>query len=185
MKSSMKYFLIMIIPLVVLLTRPITPLVVLTFGQEVKLATEPFDPRDYFRGDYVELSFEIENINTDIISPNLLSKLKNLNIRDVFSPSAERNERIDVYASLKPDTSGIYNVTYVSDKPPEDELYIHGKIIHTGNTIRINYGNNLSRFYVKENTGLELEEAARRGKIHALARVWKGRIVLDTIEKIE
>ena len=44
--------------------------------------------------------------------------------------------------------------------------------------IRINYGNNLSRFYVKENTGLELEEA----EMHVEAKVWNGHIALDRIE---
>ena len=168
-----KYLLIMVIPLAVLFSRPAIPLMALTFGEEVKLSTVPFDPRDFFRGDYVELRFAIENISFDVISPSLLSKLK----------EKRNNEECEVFASLKPDGSGIYNVIHVSDTPPANDIYVRGKM--TNNVHRIYYGNNLSRFYVKENTGLELEEAARSGQIHAIAKVWKGYIVLDKIEKHE
>ena len=170
-----KYLLIMIIPLAVLLSRPAIPLTVLAFGQEVKLLTVPFDPRDVFRGDYVELRFAIEDIDSDIISPNLLSKL-----------NENREKRInetEVYVSLKPDDAGISKAVLVSDTPPANDIYIRGKINRRAN--RINYGNNLSRYYVRENTGLELEEAARKGQIHASAKVLKGYIVLDAIEKTD
>ena len=175
MRNFIKYLLVMAIPLAVLLSRPVIPLLTLTFGQQVKLMTVPFDPRDFFRGDYVELSFAIENIGFDMISPSLLSELNRV----------ERYEGrdIEVYVSIKPDRAGIYNAVLVSDKPPADDIYIRGEIKkHTRRDITISYGNNLSRFYVKENTGLELEEAARKGQILAIAKAWKGFIVLDAIE---
>ena len=173
MKSLMKYLIVMIIPLAVLLSRPAVPLMTLTFGQEVKLSTVPFDPRDFFRGDYVELSFAIENIEFDMISESLLSGLQE---------GRYKGGNIEVYVSVKPDSAGIYNAVLVSDAPPADDIYIRGKINARQDSARINYGNNLSRFYVRENTGLELEEAARKGQVHALAKVWKGFIILDTIK---
>jgi len=176
MKNLMKYLLIMIIPLTVLLSRPVIPLVTLSYGQEVKLSTIPVDPRDIFRGDHVVLRFAIEEVDLEAVSPGLLSSLND----------EERyiNEGIKVYVTLKPDDAGIYNAVLVSDTPPVDDIYVRGKIEGSSRmeNIRINYGNNLSRFYVKENTGLELEEAARKGQVLALAKVWKGFIVLDTIE---
>lgn len=187
MKNFAKYLLVMIIPLAVLLSRPVIPLLTLAFGQEVKLATVPFDPRDFFRGDYVELSFEIENVSAGLISPSLLAKLNEEDDNDDYRPDGE----MDVYVSLKPDESGIYNAALVSDVSgaPGGGVYVRGKLEKysypnrsgTG-IIRIDYGNNLSRFYVKENTGPELEDAARKGKIRAAAKVWNGNIALDKIE---
>ena len=179
MKKFIKYPLIMIIPLAVLLSSPIIPLAALSFGQEVKLSTIPVDPRDFFRGDYVALKFAIEEIDFETISQSLLSKLR-IKDKDEYYPPEDQ-----VYVSLKPDDEGIYNVALVSDAPPAEGVYVRGRI--KGNfqrdRVAIDYGNNLSRFYVKENTGLELEDAARKGQILAIAKVWKGHIVLDTILK--
>jgi uncharacterized membrane-anchored protein len=183
----MKYLLIMIIPLTVLLSRPIIPLMTLAFGQEVKLSTVPFDPRDFFRGDYVELSFEIEEVNYDMFSQSLKSKDLQLIEKKEFHNKRYRNdEYIKVYVSLKPDDAGIYYAALVSDSRPADDIYVRGKIKNSNNRrgLRINYGNNLSRFYVKENTGLELENAARKGQVQALAKIWNGFIVLDTLVMI-
>ena len=176
MKNLIKYILVMAIPLAVLLSSPVIPLVALSFGQEVKLSTMPFDPRDFFRGDYVELSFAIEEVDFDTFSKSLLSKLEQKDKYDSLE--------IQVYVSLEPDDEGIYNVALVSDTPPAEGVYVRGKIeerFRRGG-LMIDYGNSLSRFYVKENTGRELEDAARKGQILAIARVWKGFIVLDTIE---
>lgn len=167
-----KYLLIMIIPLTVLLYRPMIPLMTLKFGQEVKLSTVPFDPRDFFRGDYVALSFAIEDIDLNTVSPSLRLKLD--------AKGRRYGDEIEVYVTLEPDESGVYNAVFVSDTPGADDIYVRGKI--EGRANRINYGNNLSRFYVKENTGLELEEAARKGQVRAIAKVWKGFITLDKIE---
>ena len=177
MKNFTKYLLIMIIPLAVLLSRPIIPLIALSFGQEVKLSTMPFDPRDFFRGDYVELRFAIEEIDNDTISQNLLSQLE---LEDEYN-----SLEVQVYVSLKPDDEGIYNVALVSDAPPAEGVYVRGTMNSNfrRGRIMIDYGGNLSRFYVKENTGLELEDAARKGQILAIAKVWKGFIVLDEIVK--
>jgi len=177
MKNFMKYLLIMIIPLAVLLSRPVIPLITLEYGQEVKLSTVPVDPRDIFRGDHVVLRFAIEEVDQEVVSPGLLSKI---NDKERYM-----GEDIKVYVTLKPDDKGIYRAILVSDKSPVDDIYVRGVIENNSRRgdIVINYGNNLSRFYVKENTGLELEEAARKGQVLAVAKVWKGFIVLDTIEK--
>ena len=186
MKNFAKYLLVMIIPLAVLLSRPVIPLLTLAFGQEVKLATVPFDPRDFFRGDYAELSFEIENVSAALISPNLRTKLDNER-DDNDDYWSEPYGETDVYVSLKPGEAGIYSAALVSDAPLPDGVYVRGKMRkyphpNSSGMIRINYGSSLSRFYVKENTGSELEEAARKGKIHAAAKVWNGHIALDKIE---
>ena len=53
MRGLRRYLTAAILPLCVLLAAPVRPALILTFGEEVRLATVPFDPRDLFRGDYV------------------------------------------------------------------------------------------------------------------------------------
>ena len=173
MKRFFRYLLIMLLPLGVLLVRPLTPAAVLTFGREVRLTTEPFDPRDLFRGDYVELRFAVESVSKDLLSPELRKKLE------------ENGSDAYLYVALSPDEKGIYIPVSVTETPPSEGVYLRARQLEywgASDTVHLDYGANLSRFYVRENTGLELERAARAGKVTAVAKTWKGRIVLESLE---
>lgn len=182
MNRFFKYLLVMLLPLAVLLSRPVVPAVVLLLGQEVQLATEPFDPRDLFRGDYVELRFAIETVPLSLLSGDLLEKAKK---------AQDDNVQMVLYATLEPDKEGIYRVVRLTETRPSGGSYIRGKVASrfmsgwASNSLSLSYGNSLSRFYVKENTGLELERAAREGRVIALAKVWNGKIVLDSIRTLD
>ena len=165
MKRVAKYLLAALLPLAVLLIRPLTPLAVLAFGQEIRLSTKPVDPRDLFRGDYVTLSFSIETPDeadwNDFI----------IHASDSFGPF--------VYVTLAPDTQGIWQAVKISAAPPEEDLYLRARV--TG--LSLDYGDYLKRYYVQENTGRALEAAARRGEITAVAKAWMGRVVLTSLEQ--
>ena len=174
MKRLTKYLTVMILPLCVLLARPLTPALVLLLGEEIRLETTPVDPRDIFRGDYVNLRFAIEEISETLLSPELKGEL------------AEGARYL--YVSLEPREDGIWDPVLVTPAPPPKGVYIRAFLAYGSrysDRVYLDYGNGLSRFYVKENTGLELERAAQRGKIEALAKVWKGRVVLEDIKALE
>jgi len=176
-RRAAKYLLIMVVPLAVLLVRPLTSALVLLRGEEVRLEIEPFDPRDIFRGDYVDLRFAIEEVPMSLMDPR----------------SGEENSEDDgasIYVTLAPDDRGVYRPLRLTKTEPSKGVCIRGRVsryrslLEDEDTVVIDYGENLRRFYVKENTGLELEEAARRGKVEAIAKVWNSRIILDRIEII-
>jgi uncharacterized membrane-anchored protein len=174
MNRPVKYLLIMALPLGVLLVRPLTFALVLLLGQEIRLATEPFDPRDIFRGDYVELRFAIEEVPMDLLEPGLR--------QEAFWADTDGIPPGWVFVTLSPDEKGIYGPVALTKDPPPGGVHVRGRLNRRWDEgITVDYGNSLRRFYVRENTGRALEDAARQGKVEAVARVWKGRIVLDRI----
>jgi len=181
-KRFFRYLLAMLLPLAVLLARPIIPAAVLLFGQEIRLSTVPVDPRDIFRGDYVTLRFSIEEVDESILSERdewaLFARLGRQDAAPTGAPP------LHLYVALEPDGEGIWQPVGMSLTPPKEGVYLRAAASRgPSTTIKLNYGDYLRRYYVKENTGLELEDAARRGKLTAIVKVWRGRAVLTSVEK--
>ena len=181
MKRFSKYLLAMLLPLGVLLARPLTPAAVLAFGQEIRLSTEPVDPRDVFRGDYVTLRFSIEDAGASLLSDWDKETLTGrLDASDNFGAPS-----VFLYVTLKPDEGGIWQLAAMSFTPPKAGIYLRARVSRTyyyNENIDLDYGDYLKRYYVRENTGRELEDAARRGNLTATAKVWRGRAVLTSVE---
>jgi len=62
MKEVNKYLLCILMPIVILILILMSSYYIILFGEEIILKAAPVDPRDVFRGDYIELKYEIENI---------------------------------------------------------------------------------------------------------------------------
>ena len=102
-------------------------------GKEIVLELyRPVDPRSLLQGDYIRLSYEISRLPDH--------------------PQAKSVHRI----LLAPDTQGIYRFRGFHDGGPvgKDEVVINGR--YDGG--RFVYG--IEHFYVQEETGLALEQAA-------------------------
>lgn len=110
----------------------------------VTLKSEPIDPRDLFRGDYVILNYGITSIELNTVKGHI-------NWRD--------NDAIYVEIAPAEDT---WRAVAVYRDYPEPELgnkIIRGQISYideTSNTARINYG--VERYYVPEGEGRDLED---------------------------
>lgn len=170
----LKYVLMALLPMAVLLYTPISNFAVLHFGEKILLATRPVDPRDILRGDYVMLSYEIENISEEMVSEELAELAKS-------SPSGRL---FDVYVSLRLDGDGIASAAGVSLRPPADGIYL--KAIFPAwawSTPDVNY--NLGVYYIPEGTGRELEKAIEAGSVLADVRVLRGRGVIRNLEITE
>src|SRR5690606_1773289 len=72
---------------------------VLRSGAEVTLQTEPFDPRDLMRGDYVVLGYEISSLSRKSIQ------------------GEHRTGSRAVYVTVKPDATGIARFSRASFEP--------------------------------------------------------------------
>lgn len=122
---------------------------ILTTGQEVLLKTVPVDPRDFLRGDYVVLNYEISRINLNELNKNSYASISEFNRGD------------DVYLTLKKDKGVASAVELTTKLPSSDKLFIKGKIkYHYGNFVSISYG--IENYFVPEGKGREIERA--RGK---------------------
>lgn len=123
---------------------------VLRSGHEVVLQTQPVDPRDLMRGDYVILGYDISTI--------ALTRIQGKPPRDAR----------DVYVALKPDANGIWHFSRAAFVPftdlASDEVQIHGEsnyVIpdYSDATINLHYG--IERYYVPEGEGREIEDSQR------------------------
>lgn len=133
---------------------------ILRGGQEVVLQTEPVDPRDLMRGDYVTLRYQISSIKRDAI-------------RGV--PAAgDRN----LYVAVKPDGDGFAQFSRAAFAPFTDlsdgEVQLRGKAVNTipnasGAIIGVLYG--IERYYVPEGEGRRVERAQQAKRITAVVAV--------------
>lgn len=176
-----KYWLCAAIPVIILAALTVTPLLTIMLGQEVRIKTLPVDPRDVFRGDYVRLNYEINEIPSG-------------QYPEVFNDQEKWGRLQDkaLYVILKKEKD-YYIVDRAVEEKPENGLYVKGHFqwgvwAQTANYkgdenlkgIRVAY--NLDQFFVPENTGKSLEFLSQRGQLIAVIKVWKGFSTLVRIE---
>ncbi len=120
-------------------------------GTVVYLRTAPVDPRDVFRGDYVQLAYDINRI------PQSLAEAA---VREQDQRSAVR-----VYATLSVDANGIASVTALRSQPPAQGLYLRGYTTHdwqlqaSDGEVAVKFG--IEKLFVEQGAGLAIEQ--RRG----------------------
>jgi uncharacterized membrane-anchored protein len=123
---------------------------VLHTGRTIYLRTVPFDPRDYFRGDYVTLNYEISTIDEKYFRDGLVAQ------SETFDYYRKDRGKV-VYTVLKLDDGQLASVDYVTDKKPSsDKLFIRGRIQYKDSSeIRVAYS--IEAFYVEQGKGGALE----------------------------
>jgi uncharacterized membrane-anchored protein len=147
-------------------------------GTEVTLQTRPVDPRDFLRGDYVVLNYDISQLPAGALQ-GMPAKGDGL-----------------VYVRLARKDDGFHAAVSVHGEPvpiENSDVLIRGRVVsgtNCGVTYR-SYCNNLSikygieRYFVPEGEGREIESARNEGKVSIVAAVAPGgraaikRLLLD------
>ncbi|HIO92761.1 MAG TPA: hypothetical protein EYG68_07950 [Leucothrix mucor] len=142
----------------------------LWFGQEIKVHTRPVDPRSLFRGNYAHLDYPLERMRMSKEQP-------------LYKKSLRKGEVI--YLSLKQDKKGIYGANILSLSPPENEVYLQGRVLrayHTENTsnIRLKFAN-INAFFAPKEKALALETQLRNGAVAVLMVSDSGKAILKTV----
>ena len=210
MRGPRRYLLVALLPVCVLLAAPVRPALILTFGERVRLATLPVDPRDIFRGDYVTLRFAVESVplasfdlspgEDDRVLETADSSPSNPHESGSLDPmeypadqtrreNEERSRKLnrvvavkDWYVPLKRDELGLFRAAGAQASPPDQGVYLQGTVRYAHDPVTLDFGPGLERFYVRENTGHLLELAARRGQIEAIVKVWRGMPVIVSLD---
>ncbi|EJN15498.1 putative membrane-anchored protein [Bradyrhizobium sp. YR681] len=136
---------------------------ILREGREVTLQTQPVDPRDLLRGDYVVLRYDISQVPAGALA----------------GKTAETRNPI-VFVKLAPNANGLYEAVSVSAEPvavAAPEIMIRGRVSYScGSTsrtfcdrIQIKYG--LESYFVPEGEGRKLEQARNQQKLRVVAAV--------------
>jgi uncharacterized membrane-anchored protein len=169
---ALKYAAIAALPLALLLTQPVKNFVILSFGERVLLETLPVDPRDFLRGDYVDLDYVISRIPTNLWPDGQQTR------EDDYSSRSDRE--LEIFISLKVDEDGVGTVKDAAFERPAGGLYLRGRGSRSGWDSRyVSYG--LETYFVSEGAGLELERAVRDHRVLADVRVLRGRGVINTL----
>jgi uncharacterized membrane-anchored protein len=138
---------------------------ILRTGTEVKLEARPVDPRDFLRGDYVTLNYNISSVpGGDILE--------------------SATTGMPVFVKLAPNRDGFYETVSVHTAPVDvtspDVLIrgrIRGGIIYyrgkaacpNGCTLQVQYG--IERYFVPEGEGGKIEAARNARKLAVVAAV--------------
>ncbi len=168
-----------LVPVCILLGMTVIPLYTIMNGEEIILKTIPVDPSDVFRGDYVTLRYEAEEVPLKLVDRDVLKK-------------AETNYGFRVYVALEK-KDGMHAPVKVSLDKPKDGVYLKGKMNYYGkswdqvtgmeskeDSAFIEYS--LDKYFVEDNTGLKWEQASAKGEILAEAKVYKGYAYLTDIK---
>jgi uncharacterized membrane-anchored protein len=116
----------------------------LRVGQVVLLETQPVDPRDPLRGDFVRLNYKISDVPVKLFSPPLKTDL----------PFGTK-----IYVALAPaGTNQFYEVTRASTEslvPAANEIVLRGKSEWNwrNSTVSIHVEYGIEQYFVAEGTG--------------------------------
>lgn len=138
-------------------------------GEEIRLSTQPVDPRSLFRGNYARLNYGISTIPSD----KLLNR------------STLRNgER--VYVTLRPDEGGLHRFHSVALEPPVVGIYLSGRLdLSRGSwradSYRVRYG--IEAWFAPKDKAIALEVQLREGAIAVLKVAGNGAARLQAIEE--
>lgn len=114
------------------------------YGQTVYLRSAPIDPRDPFRGDYVQLNYALSNVKE----------------RDMRGTLAQHKQEkgTEVYAVLKPN-GDVYALDFLTDQKPKEGVFIKGYTAYRWDyqpTANIKYG--IEKYFVQQGKGLAMEK---------------------------
>jgi uncharacterized membrane-anchored protein len=131
-----------IVFLAVVAAQLIFPLAVIAYnelklatGEEVRLHVQPVDPIDFFRGEYVALSYDISGIN------------------------AGATPGTTVYVPLHKTDGHWTGRSAVPRRPPDDVTFIRGQVTQSG----IKYG--IETYFVEQGQSRKYEQAVQNGQL--------------------
>ncbi|WP_018322861.1 GDYXXLXY domain-containing protein [Bradyrhizobium sp. WSM2793] len=139
---------------------------ILREGVEVTLQTQPVDPRDLLRGDYVVLRYDISQVPAGALA----------------GKPADARHPI-VFVKLAPNANGLYQAVSVHAEPvpvTAPDVLIRGRVANYGgacgsgrhtfcDNLPIKYG--LESYFVPEGEGKKLEQARNQQKLRVVAAV--------------
>lgn len=134
---------------------------ILASGTEVLLKTAPVDPRDFLRGDYVVLNYDISSVPVSTVTGGI--------------PAEAGEQTLWVRLRRQPDGFwGIVESSFAELPAASDTVVLRSLPFYSygpgsGETIRVEYG--IERYYVPEGEGKPLEEARNEGVVSIAASV--------------
>lgn len=143
-----KLLICMVIPVVILLSMTVTPLLTLYKGTEVYIKANAYSSSDSFRGKNLSIEYSINHLDKSKFSTEILNKeYKNYNPMNGYAVLKKNGDFYDVdYITLKKPTSGLYLKCFFTlyyEDEPNDKI---------DPRVYVNY--NLDKYFSSEKEGL-------------------------------
>lgn len=130
---------------------------VLLFGKTVYLRTQPVDPIDPFRGQYVRLNYDFNRIPSNACRDGLLAILASATN---YQQQAEWKDH-RIYAVFFATPDGFLDFQYATDLPPGKGTYLRGRIDHVSPAhLQARFG--VEAFFVQQGQGQIIEAQRSR-----------------------
>ncbi|MFZ3589148.1 GDYXXLXY domain-containing protein [Bacillus sp. DJP31] len=139
------------------------------FGEQIKLKTEPFDPRDIFYGDYVILQYSISSVPKYLWTESELPQY---------------GDSVYVVLGKEGDYHEVVSVSPTNPVVDTDQVVFKGKYMYEidPKEMYIEYG--IERYYVPEGTGKELEDHMADLEAHIRIAPW-GQMKIEKVDRKE
>ncbi len=137
---------------------------ILRAGTDVTLQTRPVDPRDFLRGDYVRLGYDISSVPAGVLKGQ---------------PAVQAGTTI--FVELAPNADGVYQAVALHAQPvavTRPDVLIRGRVVgvtncgagHNGcDNVMIDYG--IENYFVPQGEGRAIEQARNKGQVLVVAAV--------------
>lgn len=121
-------------------------------GTEIKVRTQPIDPRSLFRGNYARLAYDFSR----------------LNFQDSIEEFPLRRQGEVIYVPLEKGEDGIYKPLSPTVSKPKEGVFLRGRAESRSwrKQVRVKYG--IEAFFAPKEKALALERQLRQGAIAVL-----------------
>ena len=159
--NSKRFLLLMAYSLIIISLIFLPKAVTLSLGKDILLKTEPVDPRDLFRGDYVNLNYEISTIYLDN-TPFDHDFLAGDPIYAILSEK-EKYWTIDSVSHTKPDINS-------------EEVCMKGTIRwSTDNNMNVEWG--IESYFVPEGEGIPIQKQIENTSVIVSVGPWCSSVI--------
>ncbi len=135
----------------------------LVTGTDITVRTRPVDPRDLFRGNYAQLSYDFSRVP----------------LRELASMVPLRTGEV-VYVSLQQGKDGLHEFAEASLEQPDDGLFLRGRVEYVmEDQVSVLYG--IEAFFAPQETAVALEQTLRERAVATLAVSGSGRARIKTV----
>ncbi len=135
----------------------------LVTGTDITVRTRPVDPRDLFRGNYAQLSYDFS-----IVPLRALAMTAPIRTGEVL------------YVSLQQGRDGLHEFAAASFEKPEEGLFLRGRVEYVmEDQVSVLYGT--EAFFAPKETALALELTLRERAVATLAVSDSGRARIRTV----
>jgi uncharacterized membrane-anchored protein len=152
-----------VVQVLILIGMVVSAALPLLTGTDITVRTRPVDPRDLFRGNYAQLSYDFSRVP----------------LQELASMAPLRTGEV-VYVSLQQGRDGLHEFAAAALKKPADGLFLRGRVEYVmEDQVSVLYG--IEAFFAPKETALALEQTLRERAVATLAVSGSGRARIRTV----